>query len=558
MPNYVPIQDLPILTDLSDTDYIPVSDGETAFAIQVEDFKAYDVDPTLTMSGYAADAKVTGDSVNELKDATGLLDQIFAVNLFPKSGYTNGKYINYSTGNEGTNASYFHTSYIPVASGRTYFFKGYTGNGQLAYYNANKTFTPGVVISAGSTVTIPTGVEYIIGSFPLSALNTIGMYCGADTTLKEGQKQDSFYAYMLNYLALHMTATIVLPSNYTSILPDLDNADENSLYYIAYSQFTISGLPAHTPYGICVEPALLLTANTTEGSIYKTQLWITKTGILTRFYASGAGWQPWTVIKKQDIHVTAGVYLIRLVESQLPCNIHLDTDVDLFDSYATEKGSDYWKEYRGYTDGTTTVRNKAGMFIYPHVNFNGNGHTVSFKIPPEVLTDPEYSTAIFYIKRDISPFNLGGDNVLENVIIDIGNDNCRYAIHDDFAYTTEGEIIRNVTMKGTGHSPALLGAGVKPYCNYIIENCICLDNQDDCDILYHSSTRTTQAASYLVIRNCYCEKDINIKYVGTNQVVTPCIVTGNKVREITLTAGQESAQYQNMQLIAWNNELTGS
>lgn len=67
MPNYVPIQDLPILTDLSDTDYIPVSDGETAFAIQVEDFKAYDVDPTLTESGYAADAKATGDRFGALQ-----------------------------------------------------------------------------------------------------------------------------------------------------------------------------------------------------------------------------------------------------------------------------------------------------------------------------------------------------------------------------------------------------------------------------------------------------------------------------------------------------------
>lgn len=492
------------------------------------------------------------------KNYVALINRIFVVNLFPASGYTNGKYIAYNTGSEGTNASFFHTDYIQVASGQTYFFTGFTGNAHVAFYSANKTFTPGIIVAAKSTFTIPVGVEYIIGSFPITTQATMGMYCGSDTTLKEGPIQNSQYAYILKYLAMHMNPTIVLPGNYTNILSDLDSAEQNSLYYIAFSQFTISGLPSHIPYGIYVEPALLLTASTTEGTTYKTQLWITKTGMLTRLYAGSAGWQPWTVIKKQDIHVTAGVYLIRLVESQLPCNIYLDTHVNLYDSYATEKGVDYWKDYRGYTDGTVTDRNKTGLFLYPHVSFNGNGHTVSFKIPSDVLTDPDYATAIPYIKRDISPFNLGGDNVLENVIIDIGNDNCRYAIHDDFAYTTEGEIIRNVTMKGTGHSPALLGAGVKPYCSYLIEDCICLDNQDDCDILYHSSTRTEQAASYLVIRNCYCEKDINIKYVGINQVLTPCIVTGNKVRSITLTAGQESAQYQNMQLLAWNNEITGT
>ena len=45
-----------------------------------------------------------------------------------------------------------------------------------------------------------------------------------------------------------------------------------------------------------------------------------------------------------------------------------------------------------------------------HVNFNGNGHTISFN--PLV----QYSA----VQRDFSPFNLGGDNILENVIINIG------------------------------------------------------------------------------------------------------------------------------------------
>jgi hypothetical protein len=230
------------------------------------------------------------------------------------------------------------------------------------------------------------------------------------------------------------------------------------------------------------------------------------------------------------------------VESGLPCNILLGANVELYAGYKAEKGNDYWENYTGYSQ--TGDRNDSGLYLHPHVNVNGQQYTISFN--PTTKTEA--------MMRDFSPINLGGDNVLENVIIDIGNRNCRYAIHDDFALATEGEIIRNVTMIGTGVSPALLGAGVKPYCSYVVENVLCLDNAGDCDILYHSSTQNVQAASFLTIRNCYCEKDINIKYVGTNQVVTPCLVTGCHARAITLSAGSGSPQYENMELIAWNNE----
>lgn len=41
MPDYVPIQDLTILNNLSDSDYIPVSDGSGAYAVRGGTFKAY-------------------------------------------------------------------------------------------------------------------------------------------------------------------------------------------------------------------------------------------------------------------------------------------------------------------------------------------------------------------------------------------------------------------------------------------------------------------------------------------------------------------------------------
>ena len=93
MPRYVPIQDMETQADLSDTDYVPVSDGETSFAVQASKFKAYSTDraeaaadaaeaaqaaaetaaatfvtdKTLSVSDKAADAAVTGNKIGELK-----------------------------------------------------------------------------------------------------------------------------------------------------------------------------------------------------------------------------------------------------------------------------------------------------------------------------------------------------------------------------------------------------------------------------------------------------------------------------------------------------------
>ncbi len=41
MPRYVPIQDMESRNNLNDTDYVPVSDGETSFTIPASKFKEY-------------------------------------------------------------------------------------------------------------------------------------------------------------------------------------------------------------------------------------------------------------------------------------------------------------------------------------------------------------------------------------------------------------------------------------------------------------------------------------------------------------------------------------
>lgn len=57
MPNYVPIQDMTISHNLEDTDLVPVSDGNTSFAVQAAKFKAYSTDAAEAAAAAAAAAQ---------------------------------------------------------------------------------------------------------------------------------------------------------------------------------------------------------------------------------------------------------------------------------------------------------------------------------------------------------------------------------------------------------------------------------------------------------------------------------------------------------------------
>lgn len=479
--------------------------------------------------------------VNELlglRNGAVNLDKMLNINMIPVSGYTDGKYLNYTDGHESTNADWCYTSYIPVEPGETYYLDATGYNSiQVCYYTLYKAFSSGVLVSPiTSPFTVPSGVYFIRVSFKIADRSAIGLYnlSGFKTT---GHEQ-SYWIEILKNFSLNTNIDVVLPGNYSSVLPDLNNASLNSTYLIIMTAWSITGIPSNMPYGIYVQPCLL---HTYRAGGYREQILIMNSGIFKRIYGSGA-WQNWITLKKPDIDCPNSAALLRLVESQMPANINLQSDVDLVSLYTGEKGADYWANYQGYS--ITNDRNDAGLFLWPHVSLNGNGHKITF--------DP--STDYVNVQRDFSPINLGGDNVVENLIIDIGQNHCRYAIHDDFAIATEGITIRNIKMIGTGCSHALLGSGVKPYCSYMIESCCFFDNEDPADISYHSSTRVDQAPSYLTIRNNYCEKSIHIKYVGTNQVHTPCIVTGNKCYSVELLPGSGETPYQNMDLYAWNND----
>lgn len=85
------------------------------------------IDPTLTQSGQAADAKVTGDAFNDIRKESG-------INLLNPYALIENTFLNASTGAEETNTNYWATDYIEVDGTYTVRAFEYSGTARTRVY----------------------------------------------------------------------------------------------------------------------------------------------------------------------------------------------------------------------------------------------------------------------------------------------------------------------------------------------------------------------------------------------------------------------------------------
>lgn len=139
-------------------------------------------DPTLSLSGKAADAKATGDTVGQLKeDLTEKIPLgINIKNYLDSWNMITGGYINTDTGNIVEYTSWCYSDYIATKSGATLCTIGWDSGQNLwkirnttyvAFYNANKMFISGYIAEAGKTYNVPKSCSYMRVSFSVDELN---------------------------------------------------------------------------------------------------------------------------------------------------------------------------------------------------------------------------------------------------------------------------------------------------------------------------------------------------------------------------------------------------
>lgn len=199
------------------------------------------VDPTLTQSGQAADAKVTGDEISDLKeDLNDIIETVYSTNVFDQENatITEGKYLNYNTGNYGTNESYcVIEGYIPVKAetqycgstwNKTTLVRSGIYNQFVCFYDSNKTFISGLSVS-GNPITTPTNCAYMRLS------TTIAVMTNDYIMFEKGETVSSAYVPYFKTKKLKIPFKIVDingKGDYTSIQDAINDAEEDDTILI--------------------------------------------------------------------------------------------------------------------------------------------------------------------------------------------------------------------------------------------------------------------------------------------------------------------------------------
>lgn len=158
------------------------------------------IDPTLSLSGKAADAAKVGEAVNaeserakaaEKENAKGVSQLkedlaekvplgINIKNYLDSGNMTTGGYIDTDTGNIISYESWCYSDYIATKPGATLCTIKWDSAQNLwkiknttyvAFYNANKTFISGYIAEAGKTYNVPKSCSYMRVSFHVDELN---------------------------------------------------------------------------------------------------------------------------------------------------------------------------------------------------------------------------------------------------------------------------------------------------------------------------------------------------------------------------------------------------
>lgn len=327
-------------------------------------------------------------------------------------------------------------------------------------------------------------------------------------------------------------------SNYAAVLPDLDGADVSTVYQLNFA--AADPKPANLPDGSSPSMALVVTLGV--AGTYRVQYYIDSTSIYRRVY--GASWNDWSVFySRLDLYATPST-LIGLLKKYNNNNRTIflrNGTYDIYQMYLDYYGLDYWSNYVGYLgepDIFTT-----GLWI-------DSTHLHGLGAAKFVWGGP----AITNVQNYFSFFALSGESSIENIIIDIGSDKVRYAIHDDFAYAGSELKYRNIIFSGSAHMNAIMGCGFHDGCVYEIEGCVFNDHAGTEDISYHSNAGSV-ACSHITVSNCYGHKKLIFRWYGTGTDTNQCIVNNCKFESITKEAHFVAPNdIDNINLIKYLNE----
>lgn len=236
-------------------------------------------------------------------------------------------------------------------------------------------------------------------------------------------------------------------------------------------------------------------------------------------------------------------------------------EYDIESEFKAIYGNDFFNNFEQSSRRGLYLDNGIKIIMSPNtvIKFHYSGDNAKVKelfSPFNFAPYSPYSTK----KSEIHGFELHGG------IIDVKN--ARYCSHDDPSSFNKPYINKyiNVQMKLDNTENTVwgahncIGAGLGMYGEFNVESCTfeTVGSKGTTASISIHNTSQPNAKSFISIRDNYLygNNTIRLLYYGASQLKTKAIVCGNSVsRQIELKPNTSDSTIENIELVAWNNEI---
>ena len=198
-----------------------------------------DTELTANLSGIAA---VQGN-VNAIND---IIIPVLSTNLFNINDTEEGYYLNYLTGEKGINAEFGESNYIEVEAETTYYGNNFGAGWQICFYNQNKQFISGVLMTTEmqGIFTTPANTVYLRTCYALAKTN-IQLSKGSSAVPYEPYK---FYGYTFANTRFDKNILVVSKTvgagYYNSLTAAVADATDGAIIYVEKGIYTNENVKA--------------------------------------------------------------------------------------------------------------------------------------------------------------------------------------------------------------------------------------------------------------------------------------------------------------------------
>lgn len=358
--------------------------------------------------------------------------------------------------------------------------------------------------------------------------------------------------------------SIVHSGNYSSVLPTLADAKENSIYRLVTSRAMTTGTGTMTdvPYELkqdsqCV-CTLFMIGNTNSGGGAASQILVTETGrVYFRFRNLVSGqviWTDWVSTSKDTIVVAADGSgdFTSLTQALKSAVLKEGTYVyvkkgtyDIIQEYKDLYGNDF---FDNYTESTADT----GIELKNRV-------TVDFA--PNSFVQCIYDGNNTYVQNRFAPM-ISGEKGFTLINCNITSKKVRYGFHDERAQSTDyyhnkyiGCHFNHDKGGGSGYIQTI-GGGLGVNGLVEIDNCIFENASSTGNILSWHNSKASEARSQIFVRNSMVKGTIRFSYYGTSTLVSTMFVNGCKMYTDPIIT-QETQDYNtvNVEVLAWGNDV---